>query len=91
MHIPIFTRSLLVVMILVTPFVFGEVNGFFLEKLERIKKFAFPNLGSAFGFTFPGLSNGVRVCINFNSNLNYPQGYQQNTCFICDSYRFNQI
>ncbi|KAH9400229.1 hypothetical protein TYRP_001789 [Tyrophagus putrescentiae] len=78
MQLTIFTRSLCILLI-VGPF-FLTANGFFFDKLERFKKFTLPGYASSLGFPFSGMSNqGVRVCINFNSNLNYPQGYQQAT------------
>ncbi|KAH9421624.1 hypothetical protein DERP_009027 [Dermatophagoides pteronyssinus] len=67
-----------------------SVEAFFFDKFERFKRITLPTAFSGLSSLLPGLSSpGIRVCINFNSQ--YPQGYQQNTCFLCDVYRFNSI
>ncbi|KAF7496082.1 hypothetical protein SSS_00299 [Sarcoptes scabiei] len=65
------------------------VDGFFLNRFERFKRITFPSALAGLSSFLPGFPSGVRVCINFSSF--YPQGYQQNTCFLCDFYRFNSI
>ncbi|KAH9520670.1 hypothetical protein DERF_004366 [Dermatophagoides farinae] len=66
-----------------------SVDAFFFDKFERLKRITLPSAFVGLSSLLPGLSSGIRVCINFNSQ--YPQGYQQNTCFLCDVYRFNSI
>lgn len=52
-----------------------SVDAFFFDKFERLKRITLPSAFVGLSSLLPGLSSGIRVCINFNSQ--YPQGYQQ--------------
>lgn len=63
MKLTIFTRSL-VILLFIGPF-YLTANGFFFDKLERLKKFTLPGYVSSLGIPgFSGLSSNVRIFVD---------------------------